>query len=157
MMKPELDQWSPGEHNGTFRGHNPAFVTATTAFEEFWQDDELTRKVNADASQVRDMLFSVAETYDGDVEVRGRGMIQGVEFENKSLAGEISKEAFQRGLIIETAGPSDEVLKALPPLTISPSELSQGLEILEKSARAVISRLPSRQQEVAATNGKSKA
>ena len=38
LFKPELDIWKPGEHNGTFRGHNPAFVTGTAALEHFWQD-----------------------------------------------------------------------------------------------------------------------
>lgn len=31
MLRKELDQWKPGEHNGTFRGKNHAFVTATAA------------------------------------------------------------------------------------------------------------------------------
>ena len=36
LIKPELDVWEPGEHNGTFRGNNPAFVTARVALEKFW-------------------------------------------------------------------------------------------------------------------------
>lgn len=133
MMKPELDQWAPGEHNGTFRGHNPAFVTATAALETYWQDDELTNKVNQDARLLRDFLFGIAEDFPGS-EVRGRGLIQGIEFADKELAGKISGEAFQKGLIIETAGPEDEVLKFLPPLTISEEGLTQGLEIVRECA-----------------------
>ena len=38
LFKPELDIWEPGEHNGTFRGNNPAFVTATAALETYWAD-----------------------------------------------------------------------------------------------------------------------
>jgi len=140
LMRPELDQFSPGEHNGTFRGHNLAFVTAAAALETYWQCDALTKKVNRDAAQVRDVMFSLAETYQGEADVRGRGMIQGIEFDDKSLATEISREAFGRGLVIETAGPNDEVLKALPPLTIDSAGLDQGLEILDSSARAVLDR-----------------
>lgn len=128
LMKPELDVFSPGEHNGTFRGHNAAFVTATAALEEFWQDDALTRKVNRNARQVRDVLLDIAAEHDADI--RGRGMIQGVEFANPAVASEMSRRAFERGLIIETAGPRDEVLKTLPPLTISDEELERGLQIL---------------------------
>src|SRR5690606_37322762 len=40
LMKPEHDVWAPGEHNGTFRGHNPAFVTAATAL-DYWRDTQL--------------------------------------------------------------------------------------------------------------------
>ncbi len=142
LIKPELDQWSPGEHNGTFRGHNLAFVTAAAALETYWKTDTLTKKVNRDAACIRDVLFSAAEGYDGETDVRGRGMIQGIQFEDGSLAGKISQEAFQRGLIIETAGPNDEVLKVLPPLTISDSGLQQGLEILSQCMDSVLGRNP---------------
>ena len=136
LIKPEFDQWSPGEHNGTFRGHNLAFVTATAALEEYWQTDELTQHVNDSAKLVRDALLDIAEREEG--EVRGRGMIQGIEFADKELAGRISKEAFKRGLIIETAGPQDEVLKTLPPLTIDRDGLEAGIEIIEQSLAAVL-------------------
>lgn len=135
LMKPEHDVFDPGEHNGTFRGHNAAFVTATATLNEFWKDDLLTRKVNRNARQVRDTLLDIAA--DHDAEVRGRGMIQGVEFTDHNIASAISKEAFSRGLIIETSGPNDEVLKTLPPLTITDDLLTRGLEILTQSAAAV--------------------
>lgn len=136
LMKPELDVFEPGEHNGTFRGHNPAFVTATTALNEFWRDDSLTRKVNRNARYVRDSLLDIAS--DCDAEVRGRGMIQGIQFENQDVAAAISREAFERGLIIETAGPNDDVIKTLPPLTISDEHLEQGMQILAECAAAVL-------------------
>lgn len=138
LMKPELDVFEPGEHNGTFRGHNPAFVTATTALNEFWRDDSLTRKVNRNARYVRDSLLDIASDY--GAEVRGRGMIQGIQFENQDIAAAISREAFERGLIIETAGPNDDVIKTLPPLTISDEHLEQGLEILADCAATVLAK-----------------
>ncbi|HBN74872.1 MAG TPA: diaminobutyrate--2-oxoglutarate transaminase [Planctomycetaceae bacterium] len=140
LVKPELDIFEPGEHNGTFRGHNAAFVTAAAALEQFWQDDSLTRKVNRNARQVRDSLLDIAANH--DAEVRGRGMIQGIEFADASIASAISQEAFKRGLIIETAGPNDEVIKTLPPLTISDEQLSRGLQILAESTIAVTTKEP---------------
>lgn len=138
LMKPEHDQFTPGEHNGTFRGHNPAFVTATAALETFWTSNDLAKKVNRDAATLRDVMLSVAE--ECDAEVRGRGLIQGIEFQDHSLAVKISQAAYERGLIIETAGRNDEVLKALPPLTIDEKGFQEGLEIMEASARAVLKR-----------------
>ncbi len=44
LMKPEIDQFEPGEHNGTFRGHNPAFVTAAAALETYWTSNELSKQ-----------------------------------------------------------------------------------------------------------------
>ncbi|MCA9148711.1 MAG: diaminobutyrate--2-oxoglutarate transaminase [Planctomycetales bacterium] len=137
LMKPEHDVFNPGEHNGTFRGHNAAFVTATATLNEFWRDDALTRKVNRDARQVRDALLEIVNDLEIEAEVRGRGMIQGIAFANKSVASAISKAAFQNGLIIETSGPNDEVIKTLPPLTISQDQLARGLEVLAESAREV--------------------
>lgn len=136
LIKPHLDVFEPGEHNGTFRGHNAAFVTATAAIDEFWRDDELSRKVRRDAELIRDTLLDLASEF--DAEVRGRGMIQGIQFEAPDVASEISRAAFERGLIIETAGPKDEVVKALPPLTISDDGLREGLHILRESVREVM-------------------
>lgn len=138
LVKPELDIFEPGEHNGTFRGHNAAFVTATAALDEFWRDDSLTQDVNRKARIVRDALLDIASDYDADV--RGRGMIQGIQFADTSIASAISKEAYQRGLIIETAGPEDEVIKTLPPLTIPDEQLAKGLEILAESTIAAATR-----------------
>ena len=146
LMKPELDLFEPGEHNGTFRGHNAAFVTATAALDAFWRDDVLTRKVHGDSQRVRDALLDIADDF--DCEVRGRGMIQGICFENPKLATAISQEAFRRGLVIETAGPQDEVLKTLPPLTISENQLERGLEILRDSAAAVLASRSRRAQRL---------
>lgn len=136
LLKPELDEWSPGEHNGTFRGHNLAFVTATAALDVFWRTDELSQHVNRRAKQMRDAMLDMAERT--DAEVRGRGMIQGIEFADKPLAGEISKAAFERGLVIETAGPQDEVLKALPPLIIGEAGLEKGLAIIDQCIDSIL-------------------
>jgi diaminobutyrate-2-oxoglutarate transaminase len=46
LLKPELDVWEPGEHNGTFRGPNPAFVTATAAM-DFWAGEGLEKETLA--------------------------------------------------------------------------------------------------------------
>lgn len=162
LIKPEYDQWTPGEHNGTFRGHNPAFVTATATLETYWRTDDLTKKVNRDAARVRDTLLEIADEYESRVtdesesDVRGRGLIQGIEFADKSLAGEISAEAFQRGLIIETSGPADETLKVLPPLTIDSQGLKKGLDILKSSAVSVLDckcAKDARKKSDAVTNG----
>jgi diaminobutyrate-2-oxoglutarate transaminase len=136
LMKPQWDQWNPGEHNGTFRGHNPAFVTATAAL-EFWKDQTLEKAVAQKSELVASRLQKLAGSIPVDAHWRGRGLIQGIEFADASLAGAASKAAFKRGLVIETAGPNDQVLKLLPPLTIDASDLSQGLDIVEDAVRSV--------------------
>ena len=44
LLKPEIDQWQPGQHSGTFRGNNLAFVTATEAL-RFWETEEFSRSI----------------------------------------------------------------------------------------------------------------
>ncbi|CAJ0994032.1 Diaminobutyrate--2-oxoglutarate transaminase [Sodalis praecaptivus] len=50
LLSPDVDIWEPGEHNGTFRGNNHAFITAGTAVSHFWStkefSDELEIKSN---------------------------------------------------------------------------------------------------------------
>jgi diaminobutyrate-2-oxoglutarate transaminase len=52
LFKPEHDVWSPGEHNGTFRGNNPSFTTAQVALEHFWSDDVLEKSTLAKGKRV---------------------------------------------------------------------------------------------------------
>jgi diaminobutyrate-2-oxoglutarate transaminase len=135
LLRPELDVWEPGKHNGTFRGHNPAFVTATAALEHFWQSDDLSQEVDRKARLISEALHEIAEEHGG--EVRGRGMIQGLEFADPATANEISRLAFDQGLVLETAGPNDVVLKVLPPLTIDEEALEAGLEIIKTCTHTV--------------------
>ncbi|MCV2217282.1 diaminobutyrate--2-oxoglutarate transaminase [Thauera sp. Sel9] len=138
LIRPELDQWEPGEHNGTFRGHCPAFVTATAALEHFWQDERLSRAVEQKSALVRKRLQRMLKSHGVDGTVRGRGLIQGVEFGNPALAGRVSQACFERGLIIETAGINDQVLKLLPSLTMDEATLSKGLDIIDDALASVL-------------------
>ncbi len=135
LMKPGHDVWTPGEHNGTFRGHNPAFITATAAL-EYWRDTQLQNAVRRKAETMAARLQQLAQTR--GVEWRGRGLIQGLAFADAGLAGKVAAACFARGLIIETAGANDEVLKLLPSLTISDAELDKGLNIIADSVKAVL-------------------
>jgi diaminobutyrate-2-oxoglutarate transaminase len=137
LMKPEYDVWAPGEHNGTFRGHCPAFVTAAAAL-NYWQDDMLRHAVESKGRLVEQRLKRMAKTLGVDAKVRGRGLIYGIEFPDAQVAGRVSQACFKRGLIIETAGIDDQVLKLLPSLTIQEAELKRGLDIIEESAREVL-------------------
>ncbi len=136
LLKPEIDAWEPGEHNGTFRGNNPAFVTATRAFEEYWSDNTFEKATQEKGEQVNRALENISAKHPG-VSVRGRGLAKGLAFEEVELGHKITKACFDRGLLMETAGPSDEVAKMLPPLTTTPDEFDQGLAILAEAVDAV--------------------
>ncbi len=137
LMRPELDVWAPGEHNGTFRGNNPAFITATTALRTYWSDDKLTKDVVAKGDRIATAFTELCEAHPG-LSHRGRGMVQGLVFENPSDAGKVCAAAFGAGLLVETSGPTDEVVKLLPPLTITTEDLDAGLAILGGAVREVL-------------------
>ena len=140
LVRPELDVFRPGEHNGTFRGHNLAFITAHEAL-AFWSDSKFQRKVEAKALLLADRLETLAERHsEAGIEVRGRGLVQGLRFADPTIASKVSAECFERGVVIETAGHDDEVLKFLPALTMDPANLAQGLDVVEASLEAVLKR-----------------
>jgi diaminobutyrate-2-oxoglutarate transaminase len=131
LMKSHLDVWQPGEHNGTFRGFNLAFVAATAALRCFWQDDQLTQVVAARATEMHAALHAIVTAHPHVAfSVRGRGMMQGLHCPDPALAARITTAAWTRGLIAERSGPDDEVVKLMPPLTITDVELRRGLTIL---------------------------
>ncbi|MFI0507483.1 diaminobutyrate--2-oxoglutarate transaminase [Streptomyces albogriseolus] len=136
LFRPELDVWQPGEHNGTFRGFNPAFVTATAALEEYWRDGRLEKQTLARGDQTEQALRAVAAGRPGPVpEVRGRGLAWGMEFADPSRATAVCARAFELGLLLETSGPRDEVVKLFPPLTIDEQELEEGLALFARAVR----------------------
>jgi diaminobutyrate-2-oxoglutarate transaminase len=139
LIKPELDQWAPGEHNGTFRGHVPGFVTATQAL-DYWENDWLEKSVAHKSKIVHDRLHAMVRRLGVKAEVRGRGLIYGVAFDDAALASQVSQACFDAGMVIETAGMEDQVLKLLPSLTISDEDLVLGLDTIEKSLTSVLKR-----------------
>ncbi|MBW0131302.1 diaminobutyrate--2-oxoglutarate transaminase [Pseudonocardia oceani] len=138
LIKPEHDVWGPGEHNGTFRGNNPAFVTATAAIHEFWSDDALERSTLAKGERVEEVFTEIASRSQAvELTPKGRGLARGLQFSQPELAAKACAAAFERGLLMETSGPSDEVMKILPALTITDDELEEGLAIVGESVAAV--------------------
>ncbi|GAA2478123.1 diaminobutyrate--2-oxoglutarate transaminase [Streptomyces thermolineatus] len=139
LFKPELDLWEPGEHNGTFRGNNPAFVTATAALDTYWADGQMEKQTLARGEQVEQALRTIAAEHSSEVvEHRGRGLVWGLEFADKARAAKVSARAFELGLLIETSGPESEVVKLLPALTTTPEELDEGLRILTRAVRDTV-------------------
>lgn len=136
LVKPEHDVMGPAEHNGTFRGNNHAFVTARAALEKFWADDDFQHDIARRAQLVEDGLQSIAKMIPG-ARLKGRSMMRGVDVGNGALASDICARAFEGGLIIETSGPEDEVIKVLAPLTTPDDTLRAGLDILIGAAQEV--------------------
>ncbi len=142
LMHPHLDVLDPGEHNGTFRGNNLAFVSAERALDLFWSDDKLQMDTQRKSKLLASRLDDFASKFEGVR--RGRGFLQGVAFSDPRLATAASKEAFKRKVVIETSGASDEVLKVLAPLTIDDALLTEALDRVGESIIAARAHLDAR-------------
>jgi len=139
LVRPELDVWEPGEHNGTFRGFAPAFATASEAIRTYWSDDTLENEVKAKGLIVESAFNSVVSRHpDHELLSKGRGLARGLQLPDGELAGRVTQYAFEHGLLVETSGPDSEVVKLLPPLTITEDELRRGLAILDEAFDAVL-------------------
>ena len=132
LLKRCLDIWKPGEHNGTFRGNNHAFVTATAALSHYWRDVDFAGALQAKSVYLAQKLQALVNRFSPHLdEMRGRGLMCGVRCADPARAAAVTARAFKKGLIIERSGPRDEVIKCMMPLTTRYSELDEGLAILE--------------------------
>ncbi|MDF3381717.1 diaminobutyrate--2-oxoglutarate transaminase [Sulfitobacter sp. M85] len=136
LIAPEHDIWKPAEHNGTFRGNTHAFVTARVAIEKFWSDDTFEKSLAEKAVLLTTALKDVADLVDGAT-LKGRGLMQGVDVGSGELAGAICARAYELGLVIETSGANDEIVKYLAPLTTPEKVMREGFDILLQATRDV--------------------
>ncbi len=130
LVRPEFDRLRPGEHSGTFRGNNLAFVAATACL-EFWADPAFGDRVREHAATLSGLLAEMAVTFsDLGCAVRGRGLIRGLAFTDEGLADRVSRAAFGKGLLVETSGARGQVLKIMPPLVADEDTLRYGTGVL---------------------------
>ncbi len=133
LMRPELDQWKPGEHTGTFRGNNLAFIAATQAL-SYWDNEDFAESIKYKGQIMEEELSKIVDKYKDqlNIELRGRGMVWGLDIDRPGFAGEVSQEAFVNNLVIELAGADDNVVKFLPALIIEEETLRQGMAIIDR-------------------------
>ncbi|MGO1840115.1 MAG: aspartate aminotransferase family protein [Candidatus Microbacterium stercoravium] len=134
LNKPEVDaHWSPGAHTGTFRGQGLSFVAGTVAL-DYFTDDELMREVAIKGERMAAKLRAIADAHPGlGWEVRGKGMMQGLDVVDGSVAKRVQAESFANGLLIGPCGSDGRVVKLIPPLVTPDDDLDEGLDILERA------------------------
>src|ERR1700742_4570721 len=131
LMAPELDVWEPGEHSGTFRGNQLAFVAGAAAL-DFWEDPMFLARLGELGGRLQEFGQSLAAA-DHQVLTRGAGMVLGIDLGRvggTSRAAEVQRECFNNGLIVEVCGRSDEVVKLMPPLNVDDDTFEAGLDIV---------------------------
>jgi len=136
LFKPELDIWSPGEHNGTFRGNQLAIVAAKAGL-EYMLEHQIEKEVQRKAAIIKAYLTEHVPS--DKAEIRGIGMIWGIDVHTGDISGAITKKCFENGLIIERAGRDNSVVKLMPALTMTDEQLLKGLAIICDCVNEVLS------------------
>lgn len=133
LMKPNLDIFNPGEHNGTFRGFQLSMVAAKAGLEIMINND-VPKEVKRKEKIVENFLIKeIKPLLNNQQEIRGIGLIWGIDFNDSKLARSILDKCYEEGLIIELAGRGDSVLKIMPSLVIEDEILLNGLNIIKKA------------------------
>lgn len=130
LVKPERDQWKPGEHTGTFRGPGLSFIAGAEAL-SLIEEPSFLANVEKKGARMRERCEEMKKKHSVINDVRGRGMIQGLDVGSGDASRAITKACFEKNLIISPCGPSLNVMKLIPPLTIEEDVLEEGLDILD--------------------------
>jgi len=138
-----MSKWSPGAHGGTLSG-NPVSCAAALATIDIIEKEKLIEKSERTGNYLKEKLGGLKEKYKIIGDVRGLGLMIGVEFvkpEGKEPDPEIVKKirevALKKGLILISCGSDDQVIRIVPPLNISKDEVDLALEIFENALETV--------------------
>jgi 4-aminobutyrate aminotransferase len=131
-----MERWPNAAHGTTFGG-NPVACAAALATLEVLEEGDCYARARRLGARAMERLGDVARQSDVVVDVRGIGLMIGVELRDKAAADAVQSRCLRDGLIVLSCGPSENVLRLVPPLTISVEELELGLDILIGSLRAL--------------------
>jgi diaminobutyrate-2-oxoglutarate transaminase len=152
MYRGALDQWGPGEHAGTFRGNQMAMAVGADTI-RYMRDQQLAERAAMLGERLQQRLEALQARHPSIIgQVRGLGLMKGVELVdpaasgsasqppigNGALAGRVQNEAFRRGLLIERGGRHGAVVRFLPALTIADDELELLIDLFTESFEASI-------------------
>ncbi|MBD1833094.1 aspartate aminotransferase family protein [Cyanobacteria bacterium FACHB-472] len=149
LYNQDLDKWQPGAHAGTFRGNQMA-MAAGTATLRYILENQLADRAAAKGDRLMTHLRRIQSESRCMGEVRGRGLMVGVEIVNPealadrcgnhpaypAMARQIQSECIRRGLIIEIGGRFGSVLRFLPPLIVTAEQIDSISEIFLAAVKA---------------------
>lgn len=149
-----LDTWLPGAHAGTFRGNQMA-MAAGSAVMRYLKEHDMPAHAQAMGLRLREHLLQVQQDFAHLGDIRGRGLMLGVELVDPSgtpdilghrppfarLAPLVQNECLKRGLILELGGRSGSVVRFLPPLVITAEQVDEVARRFARALAAAVQRL----------------
>lgn len=151
VYRDELDIWQPGAHAGTFRGNQMAMATGSAVI-RYIESENLVAHASAMGLRLRDHLRALQDICPAVGDVRGRGLMIGVEIvdpdggadtlghppQDGRMASQIQRECLKRGLILELGGRHGSVVRFLPPLIVTVEQIDRIARIFTKAVKAAI-------------------
>ncbi|MGU0739325.1 aminotransferase class III-fold pyridoxal phosphate-dependent enzyme [Pseudomonas aeruginosa] len=138
LLRAGLDVWQPGDHIGTFRGNQLAFLTARIAL-SYWHDEQFLKLLADNCAAMERAVAGFAEI-PGVASARCRGMIAGIDFGrgNVEVAKDAQQRVLQAGVLVDRCGPNGEIIKLMPPLNTPTDQLEDGLRAFGESVAAAL-------------------
>jgi 4-aminobutyrate aminotransferase len=133
-----MAKWIPGSHGGTYGG-NAVAAAAAVATIRAMRDEDLPGNAQKRGEQLMEGLRKLQVKYPVIGDVRGRGLMVGVEFStadgkpDKDSAKLVQHACLERHMLLLTCGTWDNVIRWIPPLVVSEAEIEQGLGIFEEA------------------------
>ena len=129
IARAEQMSWPPGSHGSTFGGNPIACAAGLVTMDLLYGGlMENAAKVGA---QLQDGLREIAASHPEVTDVRGIGLMLALELETPEHAARLVQSAFERGLLLLTAGA--RAVRISPPLVLTPDDAATGLEIIAAS------------------------
>ena len=152
IAKSEVMSWGPGAHGSTYGG-NPVALAALMETVRLLEGG-LIANAGIRGREIMDGLAPLADRYPGIVrDVRGKGLMIGVQFDSGETAEAVQMQAFDRGLLVLEAG--DDCVRMSPPLVVSQAEAATAVRIFTESVAHVVANRGAdlREVELAAAQG----
>ena len=132
-----MRRWSAGSHGTTFGG-NPVAAAAARATLRVLREERLDARARDTGARATVALQELARRHPEITDVRGPGLMIGVEFgarteEDSLFVERVLARCLEFGLVIYPCGPLSTVLRFIPPLNVSESELDEGIDILDRA------------------------
>jgi 4-aminobutyrate aminotransferase len=137
IAKEHWMRWKPGSHGSTFGG-NPVAAAAAIATLEVIRDEKLMENALARGKEAVDGLRVALKGSNIVTDIRGIGLMIGVDFTDADTAADVEVEAFKRGLLVLTCG--DRGVRMSPPLVVNAEEIKTAVRIFAEAAAAVAAR-----------------
>jgi 4-aminobutyrate aminotransferase len=132
MARRELMTWGPGTHGSTCGG-NPVAIAAALATLRLLETELLANTVEVGALLKR-LLEERLSAVPGVTEVRGLGLMIGVELATDALADAVAQACYQRGLLVLECG--DKAIRLSPPLVISEAQADTAARVFAEACQA---------------------